>query len=50
MYLLGIISFKQAFMQTIQNLATKYDKTHKMYKAKKILKNFKKVVDKSVVL
>ena len=37
-------------MQTIQNLAIEYDKTYKINKAKKFLKNFKKVVDKSVVL
>ena len=37
-------------MQTAQNLPTKYDKTNKIYKAQKNEKNFKKVVDKFVVL
>lgn len=50
MYLLRIISLKWAFMQIDQKLPMEYVKIHKMYKAEKIEKNFKKVVDKSIVL
>ncbi len=50
MYLLRIISLKWAFMQIDQKLPMKYVRTHKMYKAEKNEKIFKKVVDKSIVL